>query len=116
MQAMIAGPLFAAQFAPVPPPPPPPPGLGVEATFGVRNTCTALQSPSVSASIARTRQYCVALFGSAAPSVTVVSPAPSLAAPLPVRDVKPWLEETWNSYTRLPTAAFLSEFRTCRVG
>src|SRR3954471_3944605 len=98
MQAMIAGPLFDAQFAPVPPPPPPPPpGLGVVTTLGVRNTWTALQSPSVSASIARTRQYWVALFGSGAPSVTVVSPTPSLAAPLPVKDVNPWLEDTWNS-------------------
>ena len=58
----------------------------------------------------------MALFGSAAPSATVVSPAPSFEEPLPVSEVNAWLEETWNSYTRPPTAAFLSVFRACRVG
>ena len=30
--------------------------------------------------------------------------------------MKAWLEETWNSYTRPPTAEFLSTLRTCSVG
>ena len=58
MQATIAGPLLDAQL-------PPPPGLasgvgvgaGAGATLGVRKTWTTLQSPSVSASMARARRY-----------------------------------------------------------
>ena len=53
-------------------------------------------------------RYCVALFGRSAPSCTVVSRLrPRSLAPLPVSDVNAWLDDTWNSYTRPPTAALL---------